>query len=108
MNYHEYLNSKLWKQRRQAKLAKAKHRCEICGERDSLEVHHKTYAHLGNEDTNELIVLCRGCHWIAEQIRRNPNFKLPEPKPDPWADITPPLPEFDYSVLPVHKRKRQI
>ena len=107
-NYHEYLNSSTWKARRQAKLAKAKYRCENCGEKGYLEVHHKTYKNLGNEDTNDLIVLCKGCHWIAEQMRRNQDFKLPEAQPNPWDSIEPPLPDFDYSVLPVHQRKRQI
>jgi hypothetical protein len=64
MNYNEYLQSAYWKERRYAALERAEFKCELCGEIDSLDVHHKTYDRLGNEDPGDLIVMCKGHHWI--------------------------------------------
>ena len=62
VDYKNYLQSSIWKQRRYAKLEKARFRCEECGECEELSVHHKTYERLGNERTDDLIVLCKSCH----------------------------------------------
>lgn len=37
-------------------------RCTRCGSKRDLEVHHKTYAHLGCESDADLDVLCGDCH----------------------------------------------
>lgn len=63
--YERYLQSEGWLKRRERELARAKDCCEFCGapgELDALQVHHLTYAHLGQELPGELIVLCHGCH----------------------------------------------
>lgn len=70
VDYKKYLQSSTWKKRRHAKLEVACYRCEECGERDRLSVHHKTYIRLGNERTDDLIVLCTACHWIADCYRK--------------------------------------
>jgi len=63
MNYYEYLQSELWGKRRYAALERADFKCELCGEIDSLEVHHRTYDRLGDEDPSDLIVICKSHHW---------------------------------------------
>lgn len=68
--YTEYLRSSTWRERRAVKLQQAKYRCQKCGEREGLEVHHKTYERLGNEANDDLIVLCKSCHWVADEFRR--------------------------------------
>ena len=72
--YINYLKSKKWKARRYAALERAKFKCQFdeCFERESLNVHHKTYDRLGNEDPGDLIVLCSGHHWYADKLRKNP------------------------------------
>lgn len=83
--YTEYLKSEAWNERRQARLQKAKYRCERCGERDKLDVHHRTYEHLFNEPLNDLIALCQSCHWAADEERRgniSPRNKLEAPIQD--------------------------
>ncbi len=62
--YLDYLQSTTWKQRRYAALERVNFKCELCGEINNLEVHHLTYAHLGNESPDELMVICGGHHWI--------------------------------------------
>lgn len=62
INYKEYLNSKHWKETRLKALDKAGYRCQLCSSNIDLNVHHNTYDNLGNEDSKDLIVLCRKCH----------------------------------------------
>jgi len=76
VNYYEYLLSDLWGKRRYAALERADFKCELCGEIDSLEVHHKTYERLGNEDPSDLVVMCNGHHWI-EHIPKNVVVRIP-------------------------------
>ena len=73
--YHSYLQSSTWKARRKAKLQQAKYKCKRCGERIGLQVHHLNYDRLGDERTDDLIVLCRACHWVAD-IERNGDNEL--------------------------------
>ena len=75
--YKTYLKSSKWQQRRRAKLQQAKYRCERCDERDRLSVHHKTYKRLGNERSDDLIVLCQSCHWAADEYRQG-NTEAPD------------------------------
>jgi len=44
------------------KLSK-KERCEICGYNKALEIHHINGNRKNNSEDN-LIVLCRNCHWL--------------------------------------------
>lgn len=68
--YLEYLKSDAWRERRASKLEASKFRCERCGEREGLEVHHLSYDRLGQERTDDLIVLCKSHHWVADELRR--------------------------------------
>ncbi|HKZ77750.1 MAG TPA: hypothetical protein VJ124_05450 [Pyrinomonadaceae bacterium] len=87
--YEQYLQSDTWKQRRQATIERANYRCEICGERDGLQVHHLNYERLGNERPSDLKVVCQGCHWIADSQRKDPDFELPPGPPNAWENIQP-------------------
>ena len=71
--YTNYLKSNEWQSRRQSKLRHAKERCEQCGEREGLQVHHLNYERLGREADSDLIVLCKSCHWIADIKRIDQN-----------------------------------
>lgn len=64
IDYDEYLKSDVWQIRRAMALERAGYKCHVCGERENLNVHHKTYEHLGNELPEELVVLCRTHHWM--------------------------------------------
>jgi 5-methylcytosine-specific restriction endonuclease McrA len=60
--YARYLRSPGWQQRRGRVLARAGYRCEHCGARVKLDVHHLTYARRGREELTDLVALCRACH----------------------------------------------
>lgn len=64
MPYADYLRTPEWRRRRDRALARALWVCEWpgCGARDFLDVHHRTYAHRGDELDHELMVVCRRHH----------------------------------------------
>jgi len=69
-NYAEYLQSKAWKQIRAMKLS-AVGKCQVCGSKYNLDVHHNSYEHVGDEKNhlNDLVVLCRDCHSLFHSKR---------------------------------------
>ena len=74
VDYLAYLESPEWWHRRRAALQRANYRCERedpNGPRHEgpLDVHHRSYQHLGNEMADELEVLCRPCHRAEHQPR---------------------------------------
>jgi 5-methylcytosine-specific restriction endonuclease McrA len=62
MPYREYLQTAHWARQRAFALEGAGHVCELCAHDDRLEVHHRSYARLGFERPEDLIVLCADCH----------------------------------------------
>ena len=39
-------------------------RCQFCGSMTNLEVHHQQFrSHSGHDDEDNLITLCKSCHW---------------------------------------------
>jgi hypothetical protein len=83
--YWAYLRSPAWQQRRQAALGRADGRCEHtppvgsrdgspvhgprCDATQGLQVHHRTYARVGNEEPEDLAVLCETHHAAATLCR---------------------------------------
>ena len=64
-SYQEYLKSDHWREVRKEKLKEAGYKCERCGAKESLDIHHLTYARLGHERMSDLQALCRPCHRKA-------------------------------------------
>jgi len=62
MPYYEYLQTDEWKNTRKRALRRAGFKCELCNSDGELHVHHKTYERRGDEDNDDLIVLCKNCH----------------------------------------------
>lgn len=74
MDYNEYINSWLWRDKREWILelqryhnrinnGKNSNFCEECkGESKPFQVHHITYDSIGNEGLNDVIILCKACH----------------------------------------------
>jgi 5-methylcytosine-specific restriction endonuclease McrA len=63
MPYAEYLETPEWHYRRRQVVKAAERKCQYCGiPTHDLNVHHRTYERLGNEDPDDLIALCRDCH----------------------------------------------
>jgi hypothetical protein len=60
--YVIYLHSPLWRLRRRIWILRAGGRCQRCGSRRRLTIHHRTYQRLGHERRVDVTVLCWDCH----------------------------------------------
>jgi len=60
--YEAVLQSPGWRRRRSEAIRAAGRRCQECGAAGPLDVHHLSYAHLGNERPDELLAVCEDCH----------------------------------------------
>jgi hypothetical protein len=60
--YQGVMQSVGWRRRRSRAIRRAGRRCQACGARGPLDVHHLTYARLGREAPGDLRVLCPACH----------------------------------------------
>ena len=62
---HVRLGPELYEQLREQVLRRDGWRCQSCGSRTNLEVHHKEFRSHGGDDSEEnLITLCVECHSI--------------------------------------------
>jgi 5-methylcytosine-specific restriction endonuclease McrA len=59
--YEEYLRSEAWGRKRDAALARANGKCELCGVHAEA-VHHLSYERIGSEQPQDLLAVCNGCH----------------------------------------------
>ncbi len=81
--YYQYLRSLEWKKKRQEAFKIHGKVCRNCGATERLEVNHKTYKNLFNEDiVNDLEILCHYCHCtyhgstkFIKGGKRNKKFK---------------------------------
>lgn len=62
MNYKVYLQGEHWKLMRRLRLEVDTEQCTVCGSKNQLNVHHKTYDRIGAEKLSDLITLCQECH----------------------------------------------
>ena len=63
--YHKYLQSDEWKQKRLKIIIKRNYTCERCKttfQNKELQVHHKTYDRVYNELDEDFELVCRPCH----------------------------------------------
>lgn len=60
--YNEYLNSDVWKARKNKILDRAGGLCEGCLSRKAEHVHHLTYRNIYHEFAFQLVALCAHCH----------------------------------------------
>jgi 5-methylcytosine-specific restriction endonuclease McrA len=62
------LDSEQYEQLRNAVLRRDGWRCQLCGTRSGLEVHHKEFrSHSGDDSEQNLITLCSACHANVHQ-----------------------------------------
>ena len=79
--YEVYINSDAWRRRRIRALQLAGYRCQLCSQRQNLDVHHNNYENLGNERDEDLVVLCGRCHRVYHvRLDRRTSPRLSELK----------------------------
>lgn len=69
IEYERYIKSASWRRRAARVKLERGEKCERCGGTTNLQVHHLTYRNIGNEPNKDLLVLCRQCHSLADEIR---------------------------------------
>jgi hypothetical protein len=62
--YRAVMSSGGWRRRRAAAIRRAGRRCQRCGARGPLDVHHLTYRRLGRERPGDLLAVCERCHGV--------------------------------------------
>ena len=73
MRYKNYLESPEWQGVRMQALEYAGGRCQLCNSSDHLNVHHRTYERLGEEQESDVTVLCKSCHELFHEVRGMPD-----------------------------------
>ena len=70
IDYKEYLKSDYWIELSNNLKAKF-NKCQLCGNKQNLNVHHNNYDCLYKETEKDLIVLCKLCHRKFHNIRKD-------------------------------------
>jgi hypothetical protein len=78
--YSQYINSPAWREKREERLRVDGWQCTRCETSEHLQVHHVNYDRLGNEEIDDLLTLCEGCH--AKEHGRDP--EVPGLLPQAW------------------------
>ena len=65
-DYRAYLASGYWREKRKEFLEEVNYECEECGETEGLQVHHLNYDCIGEEEKEDVLVLCKECHKDKE------------------------------------------
>lgn len=68
--YEAYRKTPDWQIKRSKVLERCGGVCEGCGVQQATEVHHTTYAHVGNEMLWELAGVCGACHDLVTDLDR--------------------------------------
>lgn len=84
MEYKYYLTTAVWNEKRNARLKIDGYRCQMCGSRNRLEVHHITYRNKEHENVwKDLVTLCDECH---DRVHKMMN-RLTAPNKHGWKDM---------------------
>ena len=60
--YDRYLMSSAWAAKKFEVFRRDGYTCQMCKRNPAQQVHHKTYAHFGDEPLDDLIAVCEPCH----------------------------------------------
>ncbi len=71
--YYGYLESRMWKNKRDWILKKNNYKCERCG-KEAKFIHHKTYERVGYEKPEDLMAVCLSCH--GKEHSENPDLNI--------------------------------
>ena len=74
--YERYIHSAVWRKTAEKRMEIDHHTCRVCSG-TATDVHHLTYDNFGGESMDDLVSLCRKCHFQAE--------KFYDPAITPWA-----------------------
>ncbi len=73
--YQKYLLSEEWAMVRADMIMLNDGKCEECGSRKNLQVHHLTYKNLFHEEPGDLALLCSTCHMAAHGLLKEKKIR---------------------------------
>lgn len=73
--YYDYLKTPQWKLFRQLALDTLGHECGKCGNKNELQVHHKHYRNIFQENIKDVMILCASCHRMTHKKKLWTNGK---------------------------------
>lgn len=79
--YHQYLESKEWKEKRKLVFERDKNLCQSCKSAPAFHVHHLHYNNIFRENLEDLLSVCAACHnkihyeELLQKIENLRNFK---------------------------------
>lgn len=73
MEYEEYLKTDHWIHFRNETYKFFRNKCQVCGSKENINIHHKTYENRGRETFNDVICLCHECHEKFHGIKAKEN-----------------------------------
>lgn len=69
--YKDYLESEHWHLKKlEFNKFRKKKKCDACGCKELIEVHHRFYFRLGCERLDDLMYLCRPCHQSIHDLQK--------------------------------------
>ena len=71
VDYKRYLASREWRVKRKEVIERNDGWCERCHSAPIADVHHVTYAHIGDEPPEDLQGVCRPCHAFISAEQEN-------------------------------------
>lgn len=84
MGYKHYLKSLHWKEFRKDYFKRYDRVCSVCGSKNQVQLHHKTYSKLWHEEFTDVVALCKICHSI-EHGHFKQILKLKRKRPEMWS-----------------------
>lgn len=72
-SYYAHICSDKWKAFRHSIIMDRGKKCERCGSKGRIHLHHKTYARFGFELPDDVQLLCPVCHKQADRSRKHRN-----------------------------------
>ena len=77
IDYQQYLASREWRAKRKEVIELADGICKRCASRPIENVHHITYANIGQESLSDLLGVCRPCHeYLAAERNDDPALEI--------------------------------
>lgn len=77
--YKAYLMSDAWDEKRTERLLFDDFQCQVCGNRNNVQVHHLVYPvhkNYGTESINDLITVCPSCHALLDKLRKGQQVEI--------------------------------
>lgn len=106
MSYEEYLKTSEWRIIRSAALIRAKWTCQVCGAK-ATDVHHRVYTTRGQEQPEDLVVVCASCHKKLHEKSRRGTCSTDRPSSYDQASSELKLSEFMRGIIEARKGEDQ-